>query len=393
METAENNNGIKEAEEVRVLFVATLLRDHIKKFHIPYLKMFKEHGWSVEVAAGNDSGKTDVSIPYCDAYHDIRFGRLPWQKSNISAYKKLKKLIEENNYDIIHCHVHISAALTRMAARKARKRGTKVIYTTHGFYFFKKSPLRNWIFYPLEKYYGSMTDAIITVNHGDYEQVKKFKAGKKYLIPGIGVNKERLTASKEQKTENRKRVREELGIPPESIVILSVGDLSPCKNHMIVLKAMPLLATAGIHYIICGDGTTEDELRREVKASGLEERVHFTGFKEDILPYYNAADIFVFPSNREGLGIAALEAMTCGLPMVTSNVGGIMEYAEDGKTGIVVNSTKDAAAYALAIDKLAKDPDKRRRIGKYNIRAAEPYLLEHVLPLMEEIYRETAGRL
>ena len=128
----------------KVLFTATVIL-HIKSFHLPYIKWLKEHGCEVHVAAKNDFISEPCIIPNCDKYYDIKFARFPFSKTNIKAYKQLKKLIQENNYDIIHCHTPVAGVLTRLAARK--NKNTTVIYTAHGFHFFKGAPLLNWLIY------------------------------------------------------------------------------------------------------------------------------------------------------------------------------------------------------------------------------------------------------
>ena len=157
----------------KALIVATVLKKHIVQFHVPTIRMLKDMGWQVDVAAADDyDGEYDVS--FCDNYYDIPFGRSPLSKTNITAYKQLKQLIDEGDYDVVHCHTPMGGFLTRLAAREARKKGTKVFYTAHGFHFYKGAPLLNWVlYYPAEKYCSGMTDVLITITKEDYELAKR----------------------------------------------------------------------------------------------------------------------------------------------------------------------------------------------------------------------------
>ena len=136
----------------KVLFVATVVKLHIMVFHIPYLEWFKKNGYEVHVAARNDyDNKDECIIPFCDRFHDLPFERSPIRKNNLQVYKDLKNIIDTEQYEIIHCHTPMGGAIGRLAARSARKKGTKVIYTAHGFHFFKGAPLVNWLaYYPAE---------------------------------------------------------------------------------------------------------------------------------------------------------------------------------------------------------------------------------------------------
>ena len=161
---------IKEKQKnKKVLFTATVVKTHINVFHLPYLKWFKEQGYEVHVAAKNDFVNEPCTIPHCDKFYDINFARFPFSNANIEAYKQLKKIITENDYDIIHCHTPVAGVLTRLAARNCKN--TTVIYTAHGFHFFKGAPLLNWlIYYPVERFCARFTDKLITINKEDYER-------------------------------------------------------------------------------------------------------------------------------------------------------------------------------------------------------------------------------
>ena len=213
----------------KVLFVATVVKMHIMVFHIPYLKMFKKMGWETAVAARNDYDDPDeCAIPYCDTYYDIPFERNPIKLSNLKAYRSLKDIIDKGDYDIIHCHTPVGAMLTRLAAKTARKHGTKVFYTAHGFHFYRGAPAINWLlYYPVEKWLSLYTDVLITINNEDYERAKTFNAGKVCYVPGVGIDLNKFNVGHIDKAKKRR----EIGINTDDFVLLSVGELSKNKNH------------------------------------------------------------------------------------------------------------------------------------------------------------------
>lgn len=215
----------------KVLFVATVVKTHIMEFHIHYLKMFRDMGWETAVAARNDyEDPTDCKIPYCDTYYDIPFERLPWKAANIKAYRELKAIIDREHFDIIHCHTPVGAMIARLAARDARKRGTKVIYTAHGFHFFKGAPVKNWLmFYPAEWLLAPLTDVLVTINKEDYALAKrKIHAKRIEYVPGVGVD----TAKFHVGTVDRAEKRRELGLTEQDFLILTVAEMTKNKNHM-----------------------------------------------------------------------------------------------------------------------------------------------------------------
>ena len=234
----------------RVLFVATVVKTHIMQFHIPYLKMFKEMGYETVVAARNDyENPEDCRIPYCDHYVDIPFQREPLRYENLRCYKKLKSIMDEGDFSIIHCHTPVGGVVGRLAARKARKKGTRVIYTAHGFHFYKGAPIKNWLlFCPIEKLCSRLTDVLITINKEDYLLAqKKMKAKCVKYVPGVGVDLKKFSTS----TVNKAAKRRELGIPEDAVVLLSVGELISRKNHETGIRA---IADLDVYYLVAGDG-------------------------------------------------------------------------------------------------------------------------------------------
>ena len=370
----------------KVLFVATVVKTHIMEFHIPYLKMFKEMGWETAVAARNDyENPADCMIPYCDMYYDIPFERNPLKPGNLKAYKELKKVIDNGRYDIIHCHTPVGAMLARLAARQARKNGTKVFYTAHGFHFYKGAPVINWLlYYPVEKWLSRYTDVLITINKEDYERAKTFKAGKVCYVPGVGIDLKKFNVGYVDKGQKRK----EIGVTLDDLVLLSVGELIPRKNHEIVIRAMSVLKQKGglnhVEYVICGRGTYEADLKKLAEELGVAEHIHFLGYRNDISEICNCADIFIFMSHQEGLPVALMEAMACGLPVICSNIRGNIDLIDDGVTGLISNNEPEKLA--ATINKMRNDTTLRDCLTSAELQKIKQFDLSKVEAEMEKIY-------
>lgn len=370
----------------KVLFVATVVKTHIMEFHIPYLKMFKEMGWETAVAARNDyENPADCVIPYCDIYYNIPFERNPLKPGNLKAYKELKHLIDEGEYDIIHCHTPVGAMLTRLAAKQARKQGTKVFYTAHGFHFYKGAPAINWIlYYPVEKWLSRYTDVLITINKEDYERARTFKAGKVCYVPGVGIDLKKFNAGYVNKEQKRK----EIGVSADDFVLLSVGELIPRKNHEVVIRALSVLKQLDklnhIEYVICGRGAYEADLRKLAEELDVADHVRFLGYRNDISEICNCADLFVFMSHQEGLPVALMEAMACGLPAVCSNIRGNTDLIEDGVTGLLANNTPEEVAQSIS--KMKSDTALRNRVASAALQKIRQFDLSSVEDEMTKIY-------
>ncbi len=371
----------------KVLFVATVVKTHMMQFHIPYLKMFQDMGWETAVASRNDyEDPADCQIPYCDTFYDIPFERLPWKKKNLQAYRMLKAIIDEGNFDIIHCHTPVGAMIARLAAVSARKKGTKVIYTAHGFHFFKGAPLLNWLlFYPAEWFLAPITDVLITINKEDDTRARKHLHAKRIeYVPGVGICTEKFTGSPELRQEKR----QELGVGDSDFVMLTVAEMTANKNHIAVLNAMALLKEKAefqhIHYLICGRGAMWESLENSARELGISHHVHFLGYRTDAPALYCASDLFVFMTYREGLPVALMEAMCSGMPIVCTKVRGNTDLIEDGVSGTFTEN--DPQALADAILELYHDPEKRKLYGAAAAQAAKQYDEGIVHKQVQDIY-------
>lgn len=374
----------------RVLIIATVVKTHIMQFHIPTLKFFKDMGWETAVAARNDyDDPQDCQIPYCDQFYDIPFERIPFMPQNAACYKKLKDIIEQGNYQIIHCHTPVGGVLGRLAAIKARKKGTRVIYTAHGFHFYRGAPLMNWLlYYPIEKICSYFADAILTINKEDWAFAKKyFKNTRIFYLSGIGVDVD-LYAQKADCGVDFRRV---LNLQNEEKVIISVGEMTANKNHAVIIRALTFSQLENVHYVIVGSGICRPQLEEYASKLNVSDRVHFLGYRDDIAALLHASDVFVFPSYREGLPVALMEAMAAGVPIVASRIRGNVDLIEDGVNGFLCDP-QNADGFADRIRKLLNEPDLAEKFRNRGLRKIIDFDKVTVAEQMQKIYCDVNDR-
>lgn len=368
----------------RVLVTSTDLM--MVQFLVPHVINLSQNGFEVEIACSNVGERVEEIREklggYIKAFHIVRLHRSPLSLDNLNGYKDMKKIIQKGKYDIIWTNEPVMGVVTRLAAQKARKNGTKVLYMVHGFHFYDGAPKLNWmIYYPIEKLMASRADVIVTVNREDYKRAKTMNVKKVAYIHGIGINTSRLTLG-----EKKSNLRAELGMEEDDFIVLSVGELNENKNQKTIVKAISLMNDPKVHYVLCGKGDQLENLKKLTADLHLEKQVHFLGYRKDVVDICSQADIYVMPSLREGLPVASLEAMYCGLPLVTSNIRGLVDVMEDGVSGYLCESS-DAQAFAGCILKLKNDDKMRERAGEHNKKTVIPYCIEstkqEVLMLMK----------
>ena len=365
---------------MKILYVTTI-SNTVNAFLIPHIKMLIDEGHQVDVAFNVEQEvKPEIYEMGCKI-HQLPLQRLPLKKDNFRAYKILKKIIISEGYDLVHTHTPIASAIVRLVCRSLNN--VRVFYTAHGFHFFKGAPIVNWfIYYPVEKWLAKYTDTLITINKEDYSRAKrKFKAKRVEYVPGVGIDLKKFNTVK----VDRDLKRSQLGLPEDAFVVLSVGELNKNKNHEVIIRAIAKINNPDIHYLVCGKGPLESYLNELVAELGVGKNVHLLGFRLDIPEICKISDLFAFPSYREGLGMAALEAMACGLPLITSNVHGIVDYSIDGETGYNCSPT-DVDSFSKYIKTLYLDIDKRNQMAAKNIEAVKKFNQFNVLNLMEQIY-------
>ena len=356
------------------------------QFLVPHVKYLSENGFRVEIACSDVGGRMEdvrnALEGVVDAIHVLRLERSPVSPRNFQGYRDLKKLLAENHYDIIWTNEPVMGVVTRLAANKYRRKGTKVIYMCHSFHFYKGASLPSWlIFYPIEWLMSRFCDMIVTINHEDEARAKTFHCPRVEHIHGIGVNTDRLHNRNEQSD-----IRSELNLSGDDFLVLSVGELNENKNQQVIIRAIAQLKDPQIHYLLCGKGDQRERLESLAKELGIADNVHFLGYRKDVPQIMRAADIYAHPSKREGLGLASLEAMACGLPLVTSNVQGIPDYVENGVTGYMCDPT-DVDKFAEHLDILICDPSLRRRISETNRKRALKYAVAEIQPAIANMIK------
>lgn len=369
----------------KVLLTATV-QSHICQFHKPLVEILHNHGYGVHVAAkDNLAEKNGLKLDFVEKVYNVPFSRSPKSKDNIEAYKQVKKIIDEGDYDIIHCNTPMGGIVTRLAAKKARKNGTKVFYTAHGFHFYNGSSKKNWlVYYPIEKYFAGLTNKLITINHEDHELAsEKFKTDVEY-IHGVGVDESRYY---DVSDEEKSALRSELGFTENQKLILCVGELLPNKNHKMAISAIKKLVSdfPDVVLLIAGNGPEKENLENHITNLGLQNNVILLGYCTYLEKYQRIVSLSVSCSKREGLPLNIVEAMLSENPVVATTNRGHCELIKSGETGYIV-AVDDVDAMAEHIRELLSDEDKRMEMSRKAKEFALQYSFTSVKRELEKIY-------
>ncbi|MGM7721157.1 glycosyltransferase family 4 protein [Metabacillus sp. Hm71] len=365
----------------KVLFCATV-DYHFKAFHLPILKWFKEKGWEVHIAANGE-----IELPYVDRKYNIPIQRSPFHKMNIAAFQQLKSIIHENDFKIIHCHTPMGGVLSRLAAKHARKSGTKVLYTAHGFHFCKGAPMINWLlYYPIEKALAKYTDCLITINEEDYKLAisHRFKSGEVEHVHGVGVDTERFKPiSHTEKNEQRKK----LGYKREDFLLFYAAEFNKNKNQQLLIKAMSELKETlpKAKLLLAGEGVFQDSCRKLASELGVDHMVEFLGYRNDIVNLLPICDVAVASSLREGLPVNIMEAMACGLPVVATENRGHCQLVKDQENGFIIKHG-ECKIFSNRLQDLGINKELYEVLGKNSLRMVNKFSLGTVKKELDHIY-------
>lgn len=359
----------------KVLFCATV-DVHFQKFHLPYLRWFKEQGWEVHVAASGE-----MQLPYADHKFQLRMERSPLHWHNAGAYRALKRLIREHRYDLIHCHTPMGGVLARLAARKMRRLGTKVIYTAHGFHFYQGASFLSWmIYYPVEKVLSMFTDCLVTINEEDYGAAgsRRFRAKHIEHIHGVGVDTEKF---RPVNLAEKARLREKCGYDGHLFLLCYAAEFNANKNQQLLIRAMSVIQKELPHVklLLAGEGPLLHHCTQLARSLGVESQVDFLGYREDVEHVLQMCDAAISSSHREGLPVNIMEAMACALPIIAMTNRGHRELVHHQSNGLLVQAD-DVHAMAESIQALATQPLRCQAYGQKGRQLVESkYSLDRVM--------------
>ncbi len=377
---------------MKKILIVTTVGGFVTQFERNNLKILNEMNYEIHYASNFSNNIYDIKYDILKA-ENVHIHELDMDKSvkNISSHirniKALTRLINELKIDVVHCHTPVGSVLARMASRKAVRK-PYVIYTAHGFHFYKGAPLGNKIYYPVERMMSKYTDCLITINEEDYMAAGKFSSHKKIKvikIPGVGLDVERF------RPENplRNEARLECGITDEIFHLVTIGEINDNKNLSVVVKALAKINNPSIHYSIWGRGPGIDKLKKLIEDLKLQNQVHLRGYCERPECILQGADVFVFPSLREGLGMAALEALACEIPVIAMDNRGTREYMQDGYNGFVCenNNVDEFADKILKMyDIFLNNPRQMEVFRKNSRETGLRFRIDNTEKIMRDVY-------
>ena len=426
-----------EGKQRRKALLVTHVSGFVPQFEMNNVHILQKMGYEVHYASnfhtpsyGTDNHRLDGTGIIC---HQIDFVRSPFDKRNFQVYRQMVELMRRENFSLVHCHTPMGGVMARLAAHAT---GTgPVIYTAHGFHFFKGASWKNWLFYyPMEKFLSRYTDQQICINREDYELAKrKFHARYVDYVPGVGIEEDNFFKMGEKE---RQKKRESLGVPPGRVVLLTSGEMIPRKNQEVLFRMLAKLkdseeesvlslernetadeqedAGTGrrvercsyerLHLLLCGHGELKEYLQDLAAQLGIADHISFLGYREDMAEIFGASDIFLFPSFQEGLPRAMLEAMASGLPVVCSEIRGNTDLmgeewtlSEDGSQkicpgGMMIEKMQDEEVWARALLYMLEHMDEWDRMGEVCRKRSRLFGLDAVGEKMEKIYKRLLGR-
>lgn len=367
----------------KIAFIATVYKN-LADFSMPHMKLlqslgFEIHAYACEIRRKHDL--EDIGV-IC---HDLQMKRKPFNWENISAIKKLSVSLKREKFEMIHCHTPMGSVVGRIAGKFAKV--PCIIYTAHGFHFFRGSSKMSWLIYhSVEKMLAKWTDYLILVNEEDYTISKTFGVRKEVnWIP------EYTSIEKFSINIDRDDYRKKINLKPSDFVFICVAELITRKNHIQIIESLNrMIKNKNLPSIKClfvGEGELLNSLQEKVNDMGLKDIVKFLGFRKDIPELLKISDVSILVSYQEGLPVFGLESIASGLPFIVTDIRGSQDLVLDYKNGIKVRPD-DVEATLKAMIYMIENPTILKCMGLESKKMALQYDESINVGKTREIYVE-----
>jgi hypothetical protein len=301
---------------MKILYFITLYSTY-ETFLKSHVQALIDAGHKVDIACSINKNVESLS-PNVTVY-DVPFSRSIKEINFFLVLKTIKNLINSKEYDYIHLHTPIASAIVRILIPFKRK--YKVYYTAHGFHFHPNAPVYYWLFFIIEWILSAKTDKLILINRWDYAVAKRYFFTKDIVLSdGVGL--------KSYESPLYSDIRNELGLSTDSFIMINVAEHNKNKNQLILLRIIRSLRNRNVHLILVGQGKLTNKYKRYVEKHKLEKQIHILGYRNDVFSLLNGSNLFVFPSKREGLGMALLEALVLQKRFIAFNIRGVRDICE-----------------------------------------------------------------
>lgn len=372
----------------RLLVIATIDAT-LRAFLLPYADHFRRRGWRVDAMAHGVLGSAPTEAAF-DRVWEVDWSRNPLAPRNLVTVPRIvRRVVEEQGYDLVHVHTPVASFVSRLALRPLRASGLRVVYTAHGFAFFRGgSRPHNLAYWALERTAAAWTDTLVVMNQEDLEAARGFGTidrERVVYMPGIGVDTSVYRAD-EGGGQAALELRRGLGIAADAFMALMVAEFIPRKRHEDALRAFAAMGDERAHLLMAGTGPLLEPMRRLAAELGLGARTHFLGYRNDIPVLLQAADAMLLPSSQEGLPRSVMEAMSLGTPVLGSDIRGTRDLLAEG-AGLLF-STGDVPAFAAALRRLADGGPAVAAIVEAARRRVERYDLRPLIERHERLYAD-----
>lgn len=368
----------------KALIVSTVSRQFYL-FEQVNIKVLRELGYEVHGAA-NFSDRSERLEEINIIEHQIDFQRFPFSFKNLKAYFQLKKEIKDNDFEIIHSHSPVGGVIGRLAGYFSKK-NSEIIYTAHGFHFFKGSSIVNWfLYFPIEFFLSFITDKLIVINNEDFKFAKKYlKMKNLILVNGVGVNYNKF---KKIDLINKINKRVDYGFDENQFILIYVGELSKRKNQSVLVDVMKSIVKykSDVILLLVGTGNEKNSLIKNIENNDLKKNIKLLGYRNDVADLMQISDLAVSSSKQEGLPVNLMEAMGVGLPLVVSNCRGNRDLVSNESNGFIIFGDDQVDTFTKKILYLIENELVRDSFSNKSFELSRNYSEDNIKNVMRSVY-------